>query len=362
MSEGTQAFQSKMVDILNYGALNLAMGVGYRTGLFDVMDALDQPRSAVQIAQASGLNQRYIEEWLGVMVCGEIVEASRSADDELLYYLPKSHGDALARRAGSNNFGVYTQEIPLLTELAMEHVVRGLETGDGITYAHYPRFHDFMSQLADAKHRQVLVDVFLPWVDSGNVVRDLQRGIEVCDLGCGQGLAAILMARAFPASRFTGIDISAEALDVARMAARNADLTNIRFVQWDAAKLRHPNDFSGKFDYVTAFDAIHDQTRPMEALEGVHEILSADGAFSMVDIAAESGVDGNKDHPMGAFMYTVSLMHCMPVGLVDGGAGLGMMWGRQQAQKMLKQAGFDPVTVNEIPNDRFNLHFFARKR
>lgn len=175
------------------------------------------------------------------------------------------------------------------------------------------------------------------------------------------GVATILMARAFPASRFTGIDISAGALETARNAFREEGLTNICFEQRDAADLRHPNDLSGRFDYITAFDAIHDQTRPLEALQGIHEILKNDGVFSMIDIAAETDIEGNRNHPMGPFLYTVSLMHCMPVGLVDGGAGLGMMWGRQLAEKMLGQAGFARVTVMEIPNDPFNLHFFCKK-
>ena len=81
----------------------------------------------------------------------------------------------------------------------------------------------------------------------------------------------------------------------------------------------------------------------------------------MIDIAAQSDIDGNRNHPMGPFLYTVSLMHCMPVGLVDGGAGLGMMWGRQLAEEMLAQAGFGMVTVMAIPDDPFNLHFFCRK-
>jgi len=169
------------------------------------------------------------------------------------------------------------------------------------------------------------------------------------------------MAQAFPASRFTGIDISAGALDTARADACKIGLTNVCFEQRDAADLCHPNDLSAHFDYITAFDAIHDQTRPLDALRGIHELLKQDGAFSMIDIAAESDIDGNRDHPMGAFLYTVSLMHCMPVGLMDGGAGLGMMWGRQLAERMLGQAGFGRVSVTEIPNDPFNLHFFCRK-
>ena len=193
------------------------------------------------------------------------------------------------------------------------------------------------------------------------MVAALRRGIDVCDLGCAQGVATILMAQAFPQSRFVGIDISAEALDAARAEAQKMGLTNACFQRRDAAELRHPNDLSGRFDYVTAFDAIHDQTRPMEALQGVYEILKTDGAFSMIDIAAETEIGENRNHPMGPFLYTVSLMHCMPVGLVDGGAGLGMMWGRQLAEQMLIQAGFGGVSVAEIPGDPFNFHFFCRK-
>ncbi|BBO84157.1 transcriptional regulator [Desulfosarcina ovata subsp. sediminis] len=360
-AEPTKSFPEKMIDILNYGSLNLAMGLGYRAGLFDIMDAEARPRSAQEISRQANLNCRYVNEWLGIMVCGGIVELVPGDDGTERFFLPKAHGDLLARRAGSGNLGVYTQEIPLLTVSAMERVFQGFLSGEGIPYEQYPDFHDFMGQLGDAKHRQVLVDVFLPSVDNGRLVDALRRGIEVCDLGCAQGVATLVMAQAFPASHFTGIDISREALETARAGARDAGLENIRFDVRDAAELRHPNELSGNFDYITAFDAIHDQTRPLEALQGIYEILKADGAFSMIDIAAESGIGGNRSHPMGAFLYTVSLMHCMPVGLVDGGAGLGMMWGRQQAEKMLGEAGFGQVTVAEIPNDPFNLHFFCRK-
>jgi len=361
MADNAQTFADKMVDILNYGSLNLAMGLGYRAGLFDIMDDLARPCSVAEICAPANLSPRYVKEWLGVMVCGDIVELAAGDDGEPRFFLPKAHGDLLARRAGSGNLGVYTQEIPLLTASVMEPVFDRFFSGDGIAYEQYPDFHDFMAQLGDAKHRQVLVDVFLPSVDDGRLVAALRKGIDVCDLGCAQGVATILMAQAFPASRFTGIDISGEALEAARADAARQGLQNIRFELRDAAELRRPNDLSESFDYITAFDAIHDQTRPLEALQAVVELLKVDGAFSMIDIAAETDIQGNRSHPMGPFLYTVSLMHCMPVGLVDGGAGLGMMWGGQRADEMLVQAGFRQVTVAEIPDDPFNLHFFCRK-
>jgi len=361
MQGDAKPFQDKIVEILNHGSLNLAMGLGYRAGLFDIMDAKARPCTVEEICKAAGLNRRYVQEWLGVMVCGEIVALVRDDDGQPRFLLPKAHGDVLARRAGSGNLGVYTQEIPLLTACAMESVFQGFLTGAGVPYEQYPAFHDFMAQLGDAKHRQVLVNTFLPSVDEGSIVQALHRGIHVCDLGCAQGVAILLMAQAFPASRFTGIDISVDALETARADAHEMGLTNVCFEQRDAAELYHPNSLSARFDYITAFDAIHDQTRPLEALRGIHELLKPDGAFSMIDIAAESDMEGNRNHPMGAFLYTVSLMHCMPVGLVDGGAGLGMMWGRQLAEKMLAKAGFGRVSVTTIPNDPFNLHFFCRK-
>jgi SAM-dependent methyltransferase len=353
-------FSEKMTAILNYGALNLAMGIGYQTGLFDAMDDLGRPETADAIAAGARLDPRYVREWLGIMVCGGIVELSADDDGIDRFSLPKAHGDLITRRAGENNLGVYAQEIPLLTACAMESVVHGFRSGQGIDYEHYPAFQAFMGELADAKHQRVLIDQFLPSIDDGQLCRDLERGIAVCDLGCGQGLAAILMARAYPNSRFTGLDVSQDAIEHAAAAARREGLSNLRFLCRDAADLRDDAEFEAAFDYITAFDAIHDQTRPLEALQSVKHMLAPGGRFSMIDITADSRIRENKDHPMGPFLYTVSLMHCMPVGLAHGGMGLGMMWGRQRAVALLAKAGFQTVELLPIPNDAFNTHYMCR--
>jgi ubiquinone/menaquinone biosynthesis C-methylase UbiE len=360
-TENQKPFSDKITGILNYSALNLALAIGYRTGLFDVMDTFDTPQTLKAIADRADLNPRYIKEWLGVMVSGEIVEISIGEDGDNRFYLPKPHGDFLTRRAGNSNLGVYTQEIPLLTSCAMEAVIEGFTSGNGVTYDHYPEFQAFMSQLADAKHRQVLVDKFLPAVDDGRLIGRLQSGIRVCDLGCAEGVALMLMAKAFPNSKFVGIDISREVIETARSKASRQQLVNLEFVMRDAATLKDNREFKDAFDYVTAFDAVHDQTRPLDVLQGIHYILTPGGMFSMVDIAARSKLADNLEHPMGPFLYTVSLMHCMPVGLVDGGPGLGMMWGREKAVEMLKKAGFQQVQVLEMPEDPFNLHYLSFK-
>ena len=354
------SFSDRLVTILNHSALNLALAIGYRAGIFDYLDQLDSPCTLAQLADGGGLHERYLEEWLGVMVCGEIIELHTAPGEADRFSLPVDHGDLLCRRAGSNNMGVYTQEMPLLTTCALEPLMADLPFAEGISYDHYPQFQSFMTQLADAKHREILVDVFLPSVAGGRLVAQLREGIRVCDLGCGTGLAVCLMAEAYPTSDFVGMDIDPKALDAGRRLAAEKGLRNLRFECADAGALAARPAYRQTFDYVTAFDAIHDQTHPLEALQSVHAMLRPEGAFSMIDIAADSDLAQNVSHPMGAFLYTVSLMHCLPVGLVDGGAGLGMMWGRQRALGLLSEAGFGRVDVEEIPNDAFNLHFYCR--
>lgn len=356
----TPNFSDRLVTILNHSALNLALAIGYRAGIFDYLDELEAPCTIEQLAKGSGLHGRYLKEWLGVMVCGEIIELHTAPDEADRFSLPRQHGDLLCRRAGSNNLGVYTQEMPLLTSCALEPLMADLGSAEGISYDHYPRFQSFMTQLADAKHREVLVDVFLPSVAGGRLVEQLQKGVRVCDLGCGTGLAVCLMAAAYPASKFMGLDIDRQALEEGRRAAAESGLQNVRFECADAAGLASQTAYRQAFEYVTAFDAIHDQTRPLAALKSVRAMLTRQGAFSMIDIAADSELAENRAHPMGAFLYSVSLMHCLPVGLVDEGAGLGMMWGRQRALSMLAEAGFSRVSVDELSNDAFNLHFYCQ--
>jgi len=354
-------FSDKLIQILNQGALNLAISIGYALEIFECLDRQETPVDVDTLAGQIGLSRRYLQEWLGIMVTGGIVELEDSGNSQNdRYLLPKSHGDLLCRRAGNNNLGVYTQEIPILTASALSAVQKDFSKGCGIPFSVYPQFQSFMAELSDAKHEQVLIRDFLPSVDDGKLIKKLETGICVCDLGCGQGVALNLMAEAFPASVFLGIDNHEQAVAHAALQARNLGLSNARFEIKDAAKIENDPDFASICDWVCAFDAIHDQSHPLAALKGCRYMLKPDGLFSMIDIKAGSRITDNMDHPMAPFLYTVSLMHCMPVGLNDQGRGLGMMWGRQQALKLLEQAGFSHVAAREIPNDPFNLHFQCR--
>ena len=353
-------FAQRMTEILNYGALNLAMAIGYKNQIFDILEDLNKPVTVSELASASGLHPRYLKEWLGIMVTGKIIELFSEQNAEDTYLLPPEHASFLTRKAGSMNMGVYTQEIPILTSCAMDSVSTAFKSGAGVPFSSYPDFQAFMAELSDAKHENVLIDKFLPTVDNGQLLARLTDGIRVCDLGCGHGVAMNLMARAFPKSTFVGIDNHEDAVRKAAEAAQETGIGNAVYKVLDAAAINGKKEFFSRFDYICAFDAIHDQSHPLDVLKGVRHMLAPGGMFSMIEIKARSNQADNMDHPMGPFLYTVSLMHCLPVGLNDKGSGLGMMWGREKAEALLGEAGFEHIEIAEMEYDLFNLHYLCK--
>lgn len=200
-----------------------------------------------------------------------------------------------------------------------------------------------------------LIEVILPM--AGDLPQRLAAGSEVADIGCGSGHAINLLARAFPASRFTGIDFSEEGLAAGTAEAARLGLTNAKFVRRDVAQF----DTTQAYDVITAFDAIHDQAQPARVLANIFRALRPGGVFLMVDIKASSCLEDNIGVPFAPYLYTVSTMHCMSVSLGLDGAGLGTVWGSQRATSMLSDAGFSDVAVREIESDPINYYYVARK-
>lgn len=346
----SEAFAGQMVRVLNDAAVALMTSVGYQVGLFDTMANLP-PSTGTQIATAAELNERYVREWLGVMVTGRIVDFNLA--DET-YTLPPEHAAWLTRAAGTNNLALQTEYVPLLAQVE-ERIIECFRRGGGVPYSAYPRFQRLMAEESGATHDASLTAVILPLVPG--LVGRLQTGIDVADIGCGRGHAINLMAQAFPKSRFVGYDMSEEGVAAGRAEARLKSLPNAHFELRDVTTL----DAHNRYDLITAFDAIHDQGQPARALQGIADALRSDGTFLMVDIAASSKLSENLDLMLGPFMYTFSCMHCMTVSLAQGGAGLGAMWGEQKARQMLAEAGFSLMDVKKIEGDFFNNYFIATK-
>lgn len=342
------AFAERMLDMLNGGALAIMTSIGHRTGLFDTMAEL-APSTSAELALAAGLHERYVREWLAAMVTGGIVDydPKRAA-----YTLPDHHAALLTRAATPDNLAVVAQFLPLLAQVE-DDIVDCFRHGGGVPYSKYPRFHEVMAEDSGQTVVAGLFEHMLPLVDG--LHERLATGIDVLDVGCGRGRALLALAVAYPASRFVGYDFSEEAICWGQREAQHLDLENLVFEVRDAAQL----DEVESYDLVTAFDAVHDQRAPDRVLAGIRRALRPDGIYLMQDIKGSSHVDGNLDHPLAPLLYTMSTMHCMAVSLADGGAGLGTLWGKEKALEMLGEAGFDHVSVHELPHDIQNYFYVA---
>ena len=345
-----EAFGEQVLGIINSGALTLSLGIGHRTGLFDTM-ARTGPVTSARLAEATGLNERYVREWLGAVTTGRIVEYDPATRT---YTLPPEHALSLTRAAGPDNLATLGQFISLLAEVE-DQVVESFRKGGGVPYSAYRKFHRLMAEDSAQVFDATLLDVTLPLVPG--LVERLEGGIDVADVGCGAGHAINLMAQRFPNSRFTGYDFSPEAIELAQQEAAALELPNARFEVKDAATL----DGSIKFDFITTFDAVHDQAQPRRVLKGIADSMRPDGVYLCVDIAASTALEGNLDHPLGPLFYTVSTMHCMTVSLALDGEGLGTMWGEEKALELLHEAGFTDVSVNRVEGDAQNNYYIARK-
>jgi SAM-dependent methyltransferase len=345
----TQAFAEQALGIVNGGFLSLMLSVGHRTGLLDTLATLE-PATSDRIAAAAGLNERYVREWLSAMVTGRIIEYDPATRT---YWLPREHAASLTRAAGPDNLAELAQIVAMLGQVESA-IVDVFRKGGGVDYHAFERFHALMAESSHTTLEATLLTRTLPLV-SGLVDR-LEAGIDVLDMGCGEGVAIRMMAQRFQRSRFVGVDIAAEAIGTARAEAEAARLTNARFLAQDAATFSAP----AAFDFITAFDAIHDQAAPRRVLRAIREALRPGGVFLMVDIAASTRLEDNLANPLAPFLFTVSTMHCMTVSLAQGGEGLGACWGEEKARELLAEAGFTSVEVSRVDGDPLNAYYVCR--
>lgn len=344
-------YEERYVNALNDAGMLLMVSIGHRLGLFDTMHGAG-PLSSSALAQKTGFQERYVREWLGALVAGRVIENDPETNT---YHLPNEWA-ALLSGAAEVTMAVYAQFIPLLGTVE-DDILHCFREGGGVPYERYERFHEVMAEDSSQTVLAALFDGILPLAEG--IEQRLTQGIRVLDLGCGRGKALIEMATRYPASTFTGYDLSEEAIVWARDEAQRRELRNIRF------QVRDLTDFDqtapeASFEFITTFDAIHDQAKPLNVLTGIRRALTPDGVYLAQDIRGTSHHHSDADHPMGAFLYAISCMHCMTVSLAQGGEGLGTMWGRERALDYMRRAGFSRVGVHELEHDIQNDYFVCR--
>jgi 2-polyprenyl-3-methyl-5-hydroxy-6-metoxy-1,4-benzoquinol methylase len=272
------------------------------------------------------------------------------------YTLPAEHAAWLTRAASPDNLAVTAQWIPTLSTVE-DDIVECFRSGGCVPYERFGRFHEVMAEESGQTVLSVLFSHILPLMDGAE--GRLEAGASLLDLGCGRGRALLMLAERFSRSNFHGYDLSQDAIAFARARAAERGLANVHFAVRDLSTFDTDAE-PERFDFVTTFDAVHDQARPLAMLRGIGRTLAADGTYLMQDIQASSHAHENIDHPGGPLLYMISCMHCMTVSLAQGGEGLGAMWGEHKARELLAEAGFGSVDVHLLEHDPFNAYYVVR--
>jgi 2-polyprenyl-3-methyl-5-hydroxy-6-metoxy-1,4-benzoquinol methylase len=317
--------------IVDLGAAfsGVLVNVGRRLGLYKAMAEIGVCTSE-HLAQATGVRERYVREWLNNQAAGGYV---RYEPDGHTYTLPPAQAMVLAVE-DSPVYMAPAFEVAAAFWLDEERILETFRSGEGLGWhEHNERLFCGTEMFFRTGYRTHLVSEWLPAL--AGVVERLRVGARVADVGCGHGASTILMARAFPASQFVGIDYHADSITTADRRAREAGVDNLRF------EVATAKDYGGRnFDLVCFMDCLHDLGDPLGALVHARHALKPDGKVMLVEPYAGDAVEENLN-PVGRLFYAASAMACTPNSLSqEVGLGLGAQAGEQRLRRLAQQAGF----------------------
>jgi SAM-dependent methyltransferase len=324
-----QEFLGRVVVDSGAAFAGLSTSIGARLGLYEAM-ATAGPLKSPELARRTNLAELYVKEWLALQVANQYVEYSPGDDT---YELPEEHAAVLAdRESATYAVGSFVMLQALYgTENAL---IEAFRTGGGIAWgAHQPELFEGVATFFRPGYAAFLVQEWLPSLDA--VVPKLERGASVADVGCGYGHSTLMMARAFPESRFRGFDFHGPSVEQARKNAAEAGLSD-RVTFEVASALDFPGD---RYDLITYFDCLHDLGDPGAAFEHAERALAAGGSCMVVEPNASPSPEKNI-HPVGRAYTATSVALCLPAALAQQGPhALGNHAGEEALREIAAAAG-----------------------
>jgi SAM-dependent methyltransferase len=331
------------------GAMVAGMGyVGVKTGLFRAMAGKGAMRLD-DVVQASGMQPRYVEEWLKGMTAGGYLEYDPAAQ---AYRLPDEHAFLLASEGTDHFMGGLFFMAPVLLGAAPK-VAEAFEKGGGVSFQEFGA--DGVAGL-DIINRGAYENRLTGyWLKSlPDVVSKLESGGRALDVGCGVGRVCVALAKAFPKAEIVGLDPDRESIRQAdAVAAAEGLVGRIRYCAQTAGEFGRGDGF----DLITAFDCIHDFSAPQRTLGEIRSLLKSDGTLFVAEPKAADRLEENIN-PIATMYYGFSLFHCMTQSLAQGGPGLGTCMGPARMEGLLREAGFGRFKILDIKS-QVNLFYAA---
>jgi ubiquinone/menaquinone biosynthesis C-methylase UbiE len=356
-SPGTKDMQQKIQQFADQVVMDLAAvmagvmtNLGHKLGLYRAM-AANGPINSDELARRTATTERSVREWLNGQVAGGYILFDPSTNQ---YTLPPEHAFVLAN-PDSPAFLPPAFDVAASLWHDEDQILAAFRSGQGVGWhEHNCRLFTGTEAFFRNGYRAHLTQTWIPCL--GGVQEKLVDGGLVADLGCGHGASAILMAQAFPNSKFVGIDYHESSIIVARERAKQAGVADrVRFEVAAAETLVNSKE---KFDLVCFMDSLHDMGDPLEAVSASREAMASDGALMLVEPFAKDRPEENVG-PVARMYYSASVGFCTQNALSQGGRySLGAQAGATQLLGILKEAGFRKARVAmETP---FNLILEAR--
>jgi len=325
-----EAFIGQVVTDLGAAFSGVLVNVGRKLGLYTAMADLG-PCTSVALAEATGVRERYVREWLANQAAGGYVAYNGKTQT---YALPPAQAMVLALDQ-SPIFMAAAFEVAASFWLDEDKIVEAFRSGEGLGWhAHNHRLFCGTESFFRTGYRANLVSQWLPALDG--VVERLNRGAMVADIGCGHGASTILMAQAFPKSGFVGQDYHQASIEAARKrAAEQGVKGNITF------EVKAATEFDGQgFDLICFMDCLHDLGDPVGVLARCRKGLKPDGKVLLVEPYAGDRLEENLN-PIGRMYYAASAMACTPNSLSqEVGLALGAQAGEERLRRVAREAGF----------------------
>ncbi len=327
--EKLEAFVERIVLDVGTAMRGGLMYIGDRLGIFAAL-AESGPVTGAELAGRTGLDERYLREWLGAMATAEYLEHESVGDT---YLLPPEHALPLADEEFPFFAGGFVQMIVPTVTVAPQ-VAEAFKTGMGVTQDQYlPDMYEAIERATAPWYKHNLVQTWIPALDG--VEEKLEAGGSACDVGCGCGRAPITIAKAFPVAEVQGYDVHAGSIERARVNAQAQGVADrVTFTVGDGAALPE-----GRFDLLSTFDVVHDSVDPVGLMSAIRGALREDGTYLMLEMNASGDMEENRN-PLGKLLYNVSTLYCMTTSLAHGGAGIGACMGEEKARELAYAAGF----------------------
>jgi ubiquinone/menaquinone biosynthesis C-methylase UbiE len=328
--------------------------LGDRLGLYRVL-ADRGPQSSRELAASAGIHERYAREWLEQQAASGILEVTEEADDPgaRRFRLPEGHDEVLLDR-DSLNFGAPFGQFLAAATRPLPQLMEAFRSGAGLPYEAYGEdLIEGQAAFTRPLFLNLLGQEWLPAIPAVDARLRADPPARVVDIACGGGISSIAIARAYPEVRVVGVDFDVPSIELARRNLQGSGVEDrVTFVARDAAEL--PD--RGEYDLVTIFEALHDMSYPVSVLGTARRLLTDEGAVLVCDERTADAFQAPAED-LERFYYGISVLHCLPVGMVgEAAAGTGTVMRVETVRRYATEAGFSRFEVLPIESDFYRFY------